>query len=260
VTDGAAILRALSEAMRSSATELPAGVPDLAAAEVRLANGVPALTGEPVLDWAGLVRNASTLAVAMADTAAGDRTRRVVHVLTSVAGEDDEASIAAIALSGAWDGVPSLAAGLQVDGDALLTVLDYAVRPALRAAATAARPVIARVPWARGRCPACGAPPLLSVVSGKERERTLHCARCATAWAFARVRCPACGEENHERLGYVHAAGEGEYRRIEVCDSCGGYVKTLALLDAPPADRLLQLDLETVALDFLALDRGYIRV
>jgi hypothetical protein len=37
-------------------------------------------------------------------------------------------------------------------------------------------------------------------------------------------------------------------------------VKTLALLDAPPADRLLQLDLETVALDFLALDRGYIRV
>jgi FdhE protein len=260
MTDEAAILRALSAAMRSSPPGLPPGAPDLAGAAVRLANGVPALTGEPVLDWAGLARNASSLALALVDTAAGDTARRVLVALMSVDGTQGEESLVAIALAGAWDGVPDFAVRLQVDADALLTVLDYAARPALRAAAAAIRPILAESSWGRGRCPACGAPPSLSVISGKERDRTLHCARCATAWAFARVRCPACGEENHERLGYLHAAGEGEYRRIEVCDSCHGYVKSVALLDAPEADRLLQLDLETAALDFLALDRGYARV
>jgi hypothetical protein len=33
----------------------------------------------------------------------------------------------------------------------------------------------------------------------------------------------------------------------------------VALLDDPDADRLLQLDLETAALDFLALEGGYTR-
>jgi FdhE protein len=100
--------------------------------------------------------------------------------------------------------------------------------------------------------------PTLSVVRGKEHERRLHCGRCGTSWAFPRVRCPSCGESDHERLGYLHAAGEGEYRRAEVCDGCRSYVKSVALLDAPDADRLL--DLETAALDFIALEGGYTRV
>jgi FdhE protein len=101
--------------------------------------------------------------------------------------------------------------------------------------------------------------PTLSVVRGKEHERWLHCGRCGTGWAFPRVRCPSCGESDHERLGYLHAAGEGEYRRVEVCDGCGCYVKSVALLDPPDADRLLELDLETAALDFVALESGYTR-
>jgi hypothetical protein len=36
-------------------------------------------------------------------------------------------------------------------------------------------------------------------------------------------------------------------------------VKSVALLDAPDADRLLELDLETAALDFVALEGGYTR-
>jgi FdhE protein len=227
--------------------------------EVRLANGIPALTGEPLLEWGGLMRNASRLAEALAGTAAADAVLTVLHGLMSREGAPDEEAVAAAALSGAWDAVPDLAARLRLEPDALLTVLDYAARPVLRSAAAAIRPVLARASWPRGRCPACGAPPALSVVSGKERERTLHCARCATAWGYPRVRCPACGEQNHEQLGYLHAAGEGEYRRVEVCDRCRGYVKSVASLDLPQPDRLLQLDLDTVALDFLALERGYVR-
>lgn len=55
----------------------------------------------------------------------------------------------------------------------------------------------------------------------------------------------------------LHAEGEGEYRRVDVCDSCRGYVKTVSLLDVPDAGRVLELDFETAALDFLALEHGY---
>jgi hypothetical protein len=260
VTDGATILRALAEAMRSTTDELQPGVPDRRAAEVRLANGIPALTGEPLLTYPGLVRNVFGLARALTGTAAGE-TALTIHVRLSRLGSVPAIdSVAGIAVEGAWEAIPELAEELEVEAEPLLTVLDYAARPALRAAAAIVRPALTAGHWDRGRCPACGAAPALSVVSGKERERTLHCTRCATAWAFPRVRCPACGERNHERLGYLHAAGEAEYRRAEVCDSCGGYLKSVALLDRPAADRLLQLDLETVALDFLALDQGYARV
>ncbi len=259
MTEPAAILRGLWTAVHSTPAEVPAGVPVPAAAAARVANGVPALTGEPLLSWNRLIGNVTRLVRALADTPAHDASLGVLDALRGVKDTVEQEPIVGIALAGAWDALPDLAAVLDVEPDALTTVLDHAARPALRAGAAALAPVLAEASWGRGRCPACGAPPALSVISGKERDRTLHCVRCAAAWRYPRVRCPACGEDNHERLGYVHAAGEGEYRRIEVCESCGGYVKSVALLDAPAADRLLQLDLDTMALDFLALERGYAR-
>ncbi len=171
----------------------------------------------------------------------------------------DRGLLCRTAVEGAWDVAEVAAVPLGVDPDALATVLDWSARPALRAAAAALAPLLAGARWSRGHCPACGALPTLSVVHGKEHERRLHCGRCGTGWAFPRVRCPSCGESDHERLGYLHAAGEGEYRRAEVCDGCRCYVKSVALLDAPDADRLLELDLETAALDFVALEGGYTR-
>jgi FdhE protein len=259
-----AVVRALSATLRRLRTDLPPDVPSRLAAEARLASGIPALIGEPLADWDTLLRNAAAVARALP---AGDTATAVTPILERLEAarlrpEPDSITAvdrAAAALAGAWEPVAALAEAIDVDPDVLVTLLDYAARPALRAGAEALAPVIAAARWARGDCPACGAPATLSVVSGKEHERQLHCGRCATAWAFPRVRCPSCGERDHERLGLLHAAGEGEYRRAEICDSCRSYVKSVALLDAPGADRLLELDLETAALDFLALDRGYSR-
>ena len=170
----------------------------------------------------------------------------------------DRDRLAQASAEGAWE-VLAAAVSLNVDPDVLAIVLDWAARPALRAAAAAVGPLVLGAHWSRGHCPACGALPTRSVMRGKERERRLLCGRCGTGWAFPRVRCPSCGGSDHERMGYLHAAGEGEHRRAEVCDGCGGYVKSVALLDDPDADRLLQLDLETAALDFLALEGGYTR-
>ena len=259
MTAPAAVVHGLARALEVSPADLPPNVPDGRAAEARLAAGIPALTGEPLLDWVGLLHNAGILAEALADTEAGTAAAEVVERLTRLSAGLDGEAVTAAALAGAWDPIADLAAAAELDSDALVTVLDYAARPALRAGAAALAPVLAVPSWSRGHCPACGAPPALSVLHGKENERRLYCGRCGTSWAYARVRCPACGERDHERLGLLHAAGEGEYRRAEVCDRCGSYLKSMALLDAPDARRILELDLETAALDFMAVEAGYSR-
>jgi len=256
-TAGTEVLRGLNDALRAAPAELPIGIPDRAAAEVRLASGIPALTGEPLLTWDGLVGTASLIAEALSATEAGQAAAVAIERLVHRSAGLDHEEITAAALAGAWDAVPGLAGALELDPDTLLTVLDFAARPALRAGAAALAPVLAACVWSRGHCPACGAPPALSVIRGKENERRLHCGRCGTSWVYARVRCPTCGERDHEHLGLLHAAGEGAYRRAEVCDRCGCYVKSVTLLDAPDAGRLLELDLETAALDFMAIEAGY---
>jgi FdhE protein len=256
------VLRALSGAASAVPVRLPPDVPDVEAAEARLAGGVPALYGEPLLDWEELRRGVTAIAAALAGTdaaAAGAAVRERLERLDRPADAVDLELLVRAAVEGAWGVVEAAAIPLDVDPGALTALLDWAARPALRAAATRLAPALRAARWSRGHCPACGALPTLSVLRGKDRERRLHCGRCGTAWAFERVRCPSCGERDHERMGYLHGEGEGEHRRAEVCDSCRGYVKCVALLDDPGPERLVALDLETAALDFLALEAGYSR-
>lgn len=251
------VLQAMLATLRAAPAELPDGVPDRAAAEARLASGVPALTGEPLIDGSGLLTNARAIGAALRGMEEYDSADAVVRALDRAAPTIDLDLLATGALAGTWDEITDLAPRLDIDPHALTTVLDWAARPALRAGAAAVRSLLTAAAWSRGHCPACGASPTLSVIRGKENERWLHCGRCGTGWAFPRVRCPSCGERNHHRLGVLHGPGEGEYRRVEVCESCRGYVKSVAALEAPDADTVLELDLETAGLDFVAVERGY---
>ena len=73
------------------------------------------------------------------------------------------------------------------------------------------------------------------------------------------LRCPFCAETSHENLGYL-APEEGETaRKVEVCDSCKGYVKAEPTVRELPWWGVVLDDVETVALDVAALDRGYHR-
>jgi len=47
--------------------------------------------------------------------------------------------------------------------------------------------------------------------------------------------------------------------RVETCDACRGYIKTIVTHDPVPPDLLAAVDLETLPLDFLARARGYER-
>jgi FdhE protein len=80
------------------------------------------------------------------------------------------------------------------------------------------------------RCPLCSARPQVGVLRqlGDGAKRSLICALCATEWEYRRIVCPACGEESVTKLP-VYVAEELSHVRVEACDSCRYYIKTIDL-------------------------------
>jgi FdhE protein len=111
--------------------------------------------------------------------------------------------------------------------------------------------------WAHGYCPTCGAWPALAEVRGLDGARHLRCRGCGGDWATAWLRCPFCGEHDHTRLGSLVASEGLEREKIEVCDACQGYLKTITTFGPIPAEQVVLHDLATVELDVAAVERGY---
>jgi FdhE protein len=241
-------------------------VPDVAAAQARVRDGIPALEGEPLLDGEGLRRNMRILGerIGALDGAAIDA-RAVAGAFERGVAQFDAEALARAAVAGAWDEIVLLAPRFGLDDYSLVVMLDYAARPALRAAAARVREATRTTAWERGICPACGAQPLLAELRAPAdggngaRERVLRCGRCASAWSFPRVGCPRCGERSHAQLGYLHHEGDEEFCRADCCESCGCYVKAIAVHAPLGADELLERDLATAGLDWVAVERGYHR-
>jgi formate dehydrogenase maturation protein FdhE len=109
-------------------------------------------------------------------------------------------------------------------------------------------------------CPLCGTPPLVGVLreEGQGAKRTLVCALCLAERDYLRVVCPACGEQQFGALP-VYTAEQFAHVRIEACESCRHYLKTIDLtkdgLAVPPVD-----DIASVSLDLWARERGYVRL
>ena len=109
-------------------------------------------------------------------------------------------------------------------------------------------------------CPACGNPPQLSVLReySNGAKRSLICFLCGTEWEFRRVLCPNCGEQHKDKLP-VYTAEEFAHARIEACDNCKSYIKSIDLTKdghaVPQVD-----DLATLALDLWAQEHGYRRL
>src|SRR2546425_11456281 len=118
-----------------------------------------------------------------------------------------------------------------------------------------------RVPtgWASGDCPVCGGWPSLAEIRGLDGSRHLRCGGCGGDWRTEWLLCPFCGERDHGNLGSLVSPESLERQKIEVCDGCRGYLKTLTtLVPIPPAHVVLQ-DLATLVLDVAALEKGYRR-
>jgi FdhE protein len=117
----------------------------------------------------------------------------------------------------------------------------------------------ALVPVGQGACPACGGPPVTTMVvgwTGAHNTRFCACSLCGTLWNYPRIKCVLCGAT--EGIAYQQIAGGSGTIKAETCSSCRRYVKILhqhtdSTLE-PVAD-----DVATLALDLLLRDSEYRR-
>jgi FdhE protein len=109
-------------------------------------------------------------------------------------------------------------------------------------------------------CPFCGAHPVAGVLRGEGdgAKRWLLCSLCSTAWQFRRVVCPHCGEQDKDRLP-VYTAAEFEHVRVEACDQCKIYIKSVDLTQNGRAVPVVD-ELATVALNVWAETHGYTKL
>jgi formate dehydrogenase maturation protein FdhE len=113
-----------------------------------------------------------------------------------------------------------------------------------------------------GTCPRCRALPRVSLLRedkiAETVRRTLICSLCSLEWEFARVLCPSCPEEKPEKLPRF-SAQEIPWMRVEACDSCGKYLKSVDLTLNWDAEPVVD-ELASTPLDVIAHEHGYVKI
>ena len=112
--------------------------------------------------------------------------------------------------------------------------------------------------WDQATCPVCGSLAFHSVLRGKEGVRVNCCSFCRAEYRTFRLQCAYCQERDAAKMPFFTADEEPGYR-VDVCESCKGYIKTTDFreFDRPSLPALD--DLESMTLDILAIRRGYTR-
>ena len=109
-------------------------------------------------------------------------------------------------------------------------------------------------------CPFCKRKPGLGVLRplGDGGQRSLVCSFCLAEWEFRRIVCPGCGEENHAKLP-VYTAEELKHVRVEACDSCRTYIKTVDMTKSGLAEPIVD-EMASIPLDLWAQKQGYTKL
>ena len=106
-------------------------------------------------------------------------------------------------------------------------------------------------------CPFCGSKPFVGVLrpEGDGGKRSLVCSFCYTEWEYLRIACPACEESRDDKM-CVYVARQFEHVRVEACETCRAYIKTVDLtkdgLAVPEVD-----ELAAIPLTLWAEEHGY---
>ena len=142
--------------------------------------------------------------------------------------------------------------------DLLVFIALSVAKPFFEAAAEKIRDLIAEDEWLKHYCPVCGSPAQIATLDGQDGKRFLHCMLCGTKWRFMRLQCSFCG--NNQASGLKFMAEEGSSYRIDLCDNCGRYIKTLDERKFSEAGKEIipvVEDIATMYLDMVAEKKGY---
>jgi FdhE protein len=134
---------------------------------------------------------------------------------------------------------------------------EESLRPELEIIAEKYREKVGKSNWSEGYCPICGKEPKIGEIREEEDgKRYLFCHQCGSKWHFHRIKCPFCGNEEQHSLAYFEVEGEERYR-VDVCNKCRRYIKTVELPKSSEEPNLDVEDIATLHLDMIAYDEGY---
>ena len=90
-------------------------------------------------------------------------------------------------------------------------------------------------------------------------RRRLACGLCGTRWRFPRLECPFCRNRDQKKLGFlaVESPGLAPGYRVDVCEKCKRYVKTVDRRTLKKPITLELAEVLTPELDEAAMERGY---
>jgi|PlaIllAssembly_1097288.scaffolds.fasta_scaffold31478_3 FdhE protein len=146
---------------------------------------------------------------------------------------------------------------LGLDENVFLFLIQTSIRSSIEAGVEQLRRELDPETWLKGYCPLCGSLPTLSLLREETGKRYLLCSYCGYQWRMDRISCPFCKNKDPESLHYFFGEGEETYR-IDLCDQCHQYIKTIDTRNLQESDPVLE-DLSTLHLDLLASKKGYKR-
>jgi FdhE protein len=144
-----------------------------------------------------------------------------------------------------------------LDKKVFLFLIQTSAKPSIEAGVEQLRSELDPETWLKGYCPICGSLPSLGLLKDEVGKRYLLCSYCAYQWRIDRLVCPFCNNKEQQSLHYFFAEGEEAYR-IDLCEKCHQYMKTIDLRNVEQSDPSLE-DLATLHLDVLASQKGYKR-
>ena len=146
---------------------------------------------------------------------------------------------------------------LGLDKNVFLFLIQCSMRPSIERGVEQLLSEIDTKTWLKGYCPICGSLPQLSLLKEETGKKYLLCSYCGYPWQIDRLTCPFCNNKEQDSLHYFYAEEEEAYR-IDLCDKCHQYIKTIDLRKIEESDPVLE-DLATPHLDILASKKGYKR-
>ena len=148
---------------------------------------------------------------------------------------------------------------LELNQDLLLFLAKNSINPLLEAYADQLKGYIDQKKWWKRYCPICGSKPVMSAFRKKEAERFLLCSSCGFEWRFSRMKCPFCGRQERGKHRYFYIEKETRGYRVDVCEKCKRYIKTIDTTEIFEDVVLFVEDIGTLHLDIIAQKEGYKR-
>jgi len=153
----------------------------------------------------------------------------------------------------------SIGEKIELEKWLLLFLAKSSINPVLEAYADKLKGYVEQDSWWRNYCPVCGSEPMMAELRMDAGERFLQCSSCGFQWRFKRLTCPFCGNADNKKLRHFYIEKEGKAHRVDVCEECKKYIKTIDLRELREEVAPIVEDIGTLHLDIIAQKEGYKR-